>query len=248
MLAAPSHSSKLHALTSRSLRRDPALANSTALASVRRAFSHLAAQPRAARKAQRMSLAERLSSRSDSSADGSPGSGTPGEMDLRRALETALGSLGALSAIYDQREARWRDEMRRLSEDRERVELLLAQALLKMGIKAGDRVGVMAGNCEQYAAIFFAVSRIGAILVILNNTYTPSEAMYAVQFSGRPHDDVAWFTSSQLGRMQDPLHHQANRQTRQPEILGPAGRRTASRQVSVPQCGRETDQVNRLFQ
>lgn len=76
-----------------------------------------------------MSLAERLSSaRSDSSADGSPGSGTPGEVDLRRALETALGSLGALSSIYEQREARWRDEMRRLSEDRERVELLLHQA------------------------------------------------------------------------------------------------------------------------
>ncbi|KAI0751825.1 hypothetical protein C8Q80DRAFT_1159557 [Daedaleopsis nitida] len=127
LLAAPSHSSKLHALTSRALRRDPALANSTALASVRRSFSHLSAQRRAARKAQRMSLAERLSSRSDSSADGSPG--TPGEMDLRRALETALGSLGALSAIYEQREARWRDEMRRLSEDRERVELLVKQAL-----------------------------------------------------------------------------------------------------------------------
>ena len=129
LLASPAHSSKLHALTSRSIRRDTALTNSTALASVRRAFSHLAAQRRAARKAQRMSLAERLSSHSDSSADGSPGSGTPGEMDLRRALETALGSLGALSAIYEQREARWRDEMRRLSEDRERVELLLHQAL-----------------------------------------------------------------------------------------------------------------------
>ena len=76
-----------------------------------------------------MSLAERLSNHSDSSADGSPGSGTPGEMDLRRALESALGSLGALSTIYDQREARWRDEMRRLNDDRERVELLLRQAL-----------------------------------------------------------------------------------------------------------------------
>ncbi|PIL36410.1 hypothetical protein GSI_00098 [Ganoderma sinense ZZ0214-1] len=129
VLAAPSHTTKLHSLTSRSLRRDPALLNSTALASVRRSFSHLASQRRAARKAQRMSLAERLSNRSDSSADGSPGSGTPREMDLRRALETALGSLGALSTIYEQREARWRDEMRRLSDDRERVELLLRQAL-----------------------------------------------------------------------------------------------------------------------
>ncbi|RPD55129.1 hypothetical protein L227DRAFT_615609 [Lentinus tigrinus ALCF2SS1-6] len=127
LLASPSHSTKLHALTSRSIRRDPALTNSTALASVKRSFSHLASQRRAARKAQRISLVERLSS--SASADGSPGGGSPGEMDLRRALETALGSLGALQSIYDQREARWREEMRRLNEDRGRVELLLTQAL-----------------------------------------------------------------------------------------------------------------------
>ncbi|OJT04399.1 hypothetical protein TRAPUB_4855 [Trametes pubescens] len=129
LLAAPSHSTKLHALTSRALRRDPALANSPALSNVRRGFSALATQRRAARKAQHMSLAERLSSRSDSSVDGSPGANSPGEMDLRRALEAALGSLGALSAIYDQREARWRDEMRKQNDDRERIELLLRQAL-----------------------------------------------------------------------------------------------------------------------
>ncbi|KAI0368413.1 hypothetical protein BV20DRAFT_948189 [Pilatotrama ljubarskyi] len=129
LLAAPSHSTKLHALTSRGLRQDPALARSPALANIRRSFSTLASQRRAARKTQRMSLVERLSSHSDGSADGSPGASSPGEMDLRRALEAALGSLGALSAIYEQREARWRDEMRRQSEDRERVELLLRQAL-----------------------------------------------------------------------------------------------------------------------
>jgi mevalonyl-CoA ligase len=62
---------------------------------------------------------------------------------------------------------------------------LLAESLLDMGIGIGDRVGIMAGNCEQYAAVFFAVARIGAILVILNNTYTPTEAMYALKFSGK---------------------------------------------------------------
>lgn len=62
---------------------------------------------------------------------------------------------------------------------------LLAAALLDMGIAAGDRVGIMAGNCEQYAAVLFAVTRIGAILVILNNTYTPAEARYGLAFSGR---------------------------------------------------------------
>ena len=43
----------------------------------------------------------------------------------------------------------------------------------------------MAGNCEQYAAVFFAATRIGAILVILNNTYTPTEAQYALGFTGK---------------------------------------------------------------
>lgn len=60
----------------------------------------------------------------------------------------------------------------------------LATALLSLGIGVGSRVGIMAGNCAEYAAVFFAVARIGAILVILNNTYTPSEAMYALKFSG----------------------------------------------------------------
>ena len=57
---------------------------------------------------------------------------------------------------------------------------------MSIGIRVGDRVAIMAGNCEQYAAVFFAVARIGAILVILNNTYTPTEAQYALKFSGSP--------------------------------------------------------------
>ncbi|EGY22525.1 Acyl-CoA ligase sidI like protein [Verticillium longisporum] len=75
--------------------------------------------------------------------------------------------------------------------------LLLAQALLNQGIGVGDRVGIMAGNCEQYAAVFFAVARIGAILVILNNTYTPTEAMYALKFS----DCKIFFTTQKIGRL-----------------------------------------------
>ncbi|KAH9949164.1 hypothetical protein B0H21DRAFT_688764 [Amylocystis lapponica] len=130
LLASPSHSTKLHALTSRCIRRDPSLANSPKLASMRGAFNHLATQRRAERS-HRISLVDRLqiSSRSASSIDGSPAGGEMREEDLRRALETALGSLGAMGKIYEQREARWRDEMRQLSEDRDRVELLLRQTL-----------------------------------------------------------------------------------------------------------------------
>ncbi|KAJ6786901.1 hypothetical protein PWT90_00043 [Aphanocladium album] len=73
----------------------------------------------------------------------------------------------------------------------------LAQSLLDMGIGVGDRVGIMAGNCEQYAAVFFAAAKIGAILVILNNTYTPTEAMYGIQFS----ECKVVFTTQRIGRM-----------------------------------------------
>ncbi|KAK8849104.1 4-coumarate-CoA ligase [Apiospora arundinis] len=73
----------------------------------------------------------------------------------------------------------------------------LARALASAhGIKAGDRVGIMAGNCAEYAAVFFAVARLGAILVILNNTYTPTEAQYALSFS----DCKVFFTTKTIGR------------------------------------------------
>ena len=63
--------------------------------------------------------------------------------------------------------------------------VMLARALLSRGIKPGDRVGIMAGNCEQYVSVLFGCMRIGAILVILNNTYTSSEAQYALDFTGQ---------------------------------------------------------------
>ena len=93
---------------------------------------------------------------------------------------------------------------------------LLAQALLDMGIGVGDRVGIMAGNCEQYAAVFFAVAKIGAILVILNNTYTPTEAMYGLEFS----DCKVFFTTKHIGRM-DNTKLLKELESKKSEGLGP---------------------------
>ncbi|KIX08839.1 uncharacterized protein Z518_03496 [Rhinocladiella mackenziei CBS 650.93] len=59
----------------------------------------------------------------------------------------------------------------------------LAKALAARGVRPGDRIGIMAGNCEQYVSVFFACMRVGCILVILNNTYTTSEALYALKFT-----------------------------------------------------------------
>ncbi|KAI9932321.1 hypothetical protein ASPWEDRAFT_132360 [Aspergillus wentii DTO 134E9] len=72
----------------------------------------------------------------------------------------------------------------------------VARGLLAMGIQKGDRIGIMAGNCEQYISIFFAAARVGAILVVLNNTYTPSELYYALDHT----DCRALFMTPRIGR------------------------------------------------
>ena len=72
----------------------------------------------------------------------------------------------------------------------------LAAALLDRGVASGDRVAIMAGNCEQYAAVFFAAAKIGAILVILNNAYTAEEAMHGLRFTNA----TMFFTTQNIGR------------------------------------------------
>lgn len=57
----------------------------------------------------------------------------------------------------------------------------LAKMFIDVGICPGDRIGIMAGNSEQYVATVFAAARAGAILVVLNNTYTADEATRALQ-------------------------------------------------------------------
>lgn len=68
--------------------------------------------------------------------------------------------------------------------DLQQHSIFLARYLLDNGIGAGDRVAILAGNRVEYASVFFACMRIGAILVILNNTYTSAEAQYALQYTG----------------------------------------------------------------
>lgn len=60
----------------------------------------------------------------------------------------------------------------------------LTRGLLASGIQHGDRIGVMAGNCEQYVSLFFAAAAVGAILVVINNTYTKAELIYALEHTG----------------------------------------------------------------
>ena len=55
--------------------------------------------------------------------------------------------------------------------------------MLGMGLRHGDSVGIMAGNCYQYIEVFLGGARIGCPVVVLNTTYTPAELERAVRTS-----------------------------------------------------------------
>lgn len=59
-----------------------------------------------------------------------------------------------------------------------------ATALLRLGIRQGDRVGVMLPNCPQYVVATFAILRLGAVVVNVNPLYTPREVLVVAQDSG----------------------------------------------------------------
>jgi fatty-acyl-CoA synthase len=56
----------------------------------------------------------------------------------------------------------------------------LANALLRLGVKAGDRVGTFCWNCQEHLEAYFAVPCIGAVLHTLNLRLYPEQIAYIV--------------------------------------------------------------------
>jgi fatty-acyl-CoA synthase len=59
-----------------------------------------------------------------------------------------------------------------------------ARALLALGTKKGDRVGIWSPNRFEWVIVQFATARIGAILVNVNPAYKATELRYALSHSG----------------------------------------------------------------
>ena len=59
----------------------------------------------------------------------------------------------------------------------------LAQGLLTLGIKPGDKVAVMAQNCLEFPIIVFAVAKCAAVLVPINFRYEKNELVYVINDS-----------------------------------------------------------------
>jgi acyl-CoA synthetase (AMP-forming)/AMP-acid ligase II len=76
------------------------------------------------------------------------------------------------------------DQQKRLTakELLERVNRL-ANALLDLGLKKGDRVAVLLNNCRQSIECFYGIARAGLVFVPLNTRYSAQENLYMLNDS-----------------------------------------------------------------
>ncbi|KLU61233.1 long-chain-fatty-acid--CoA ligase [Peptococcaceae bacterium CEB3] len=59
----------------------------------------------------------------------------------------------------------------------------MGNALLSLGVKQGDRVGIYLPNSPEYLVVYFAIAKIGAIAVAFNIMYKGAEISYIINNS-----------------------------------------------------------------
>lgn len=62
--------------------------------------------------------------------------------------------------------------------------LRMTNALGKLGIKKGDRIGIHLPNCPQFVISYLATLSLGAIVVNVNPLYTPGELKHIIDITG----------------------------------------------------------------
>ena len=82
-------------------------------------------------------------------------------------------------ALFDVAQAQ-RFSYRQLNERTNKV----ANAFIELGIQKGDRVALLMMNCHEFVASFFAIAKIGAVIVPLNWRLVPDELEFIVKDSG----------------------------------------------------------------
>src|SRR5512144_2801325 len=56
----------------------------------------------------------------------------------------------------------------------------MAAALVEMGVKKGDRVGIFMPNVPQFIVAYFGILKAGGVVVAINPTYPPDEVIKPV--------------------------------------------------------------------
>ena len=85
----------------------------------------------------------------------------------------------------------------------------LSHLLIDLGVKKGDCVSVLLHNCKEYIEIFFAISKIGAIIVPLNWRLAVPELTFILQDSG----STALIFEGEFAESAAVLREQANLST-----------------------------------
>ena len=60
----------------------------------------------------------------------------------------------------------------------------LSNALTRLGLSRGDRIGVLALNCHRFFELYYAVPQMGACVVPVNFRIPPAEVKYILDHSG----------------------------------------------------------------
>ncbi|MGD0191889.1 MAG: AMP-binding protein [Rhizomicrobium sp.] len=101
------------------------------------------------------------------------------ECTIDQLLSAAIARAPARDALVSRHQnIRWSyEEFGRRVED-------VAAGLLSLGLEHGDRVGIWAPNCAEWALVQFACARAGLILVTINPAYRLSEVEYTLNKVG----------------------------------------------------------------
>ena len=59
----------------------------------------------------------------------------------------------------------------------------VANALMRAGVKKGDRIALLLNNCPEFLFVVFAASEVGAVFVPINTSFSADEAHYILHHS-----------------------------------------------------------------
>ena len=81
--------------------------------------------------------------------------------------------------------------------------LRFASSLHKLGIKKSDRIGIYLPNCPQFVIAFYALNRLGAVIVPFNQQYVDHELTYQLNDSGARTIITVDITYSRVRKLRD---------------------------------------------
>jgi len=98
-------------------------------------------------------------------------------------MRTLSDVLRQTTTNYPDRNAiRFQGETISYKELDERVDRL-ARGLIELGVEKGDKVGLWMPNVPEWVIAYFAIARIGAVVVPMNTRYKPHEVSYILDNS-----------------------------------------------------------------